>query len=58
MCEASGLTGPPVDCHSDIQDVLDLAEEVIKILVAHLVRQIADEQGLCGGIDEFVVVGG
>lgn len=57
MCKASWLTGSPIDCHSDVQDILDLAEQVIEILVAHFVGEVTDEQRLRGRVDELVIVG-
>lgn len=56
--EASGLAGPAVDGNTDVNDVANVAEKVVQVLVGHLERHVADEDGLGRGIGYvFPVVG-
>ena len=49
--ESSGLSAAPVNRHSDVDDVPDVLERVVEVLVAHLERHVADEQGLGRRVD-------
>lgn len=46
VSESSGVTSLAVDSNSDIENVLDVAEEIVKILVSHLVGHVANEKSL------------
>ena len=56
--EASGLAGPAVDGDTDVNDVANVAEKVVQVLVGHLERHVADEDGLGRGAgDVWLLVG-
>ena len=46
MCETSGLTGASIDGNSDINDIANIAEELVEISIGHFECQVADEEGL------------
>lgn len=46
MSEASWLTGPSVNGDSYVNNILDIAEQVIKIFVRHVEGHVANEKGL------------
>ena len=54
--EASGLAGPAVDSDTDINDVANVAEKVVQVLVRHLERHVADEEGLGRGVGGVCLV--
>lgn len=48
MCESSRLPGSPIDSHPDINDVLNIAEEIVEIPVGHVEGHVANEKRLRG----------
>jgi hypothetical protein len=43
--KASGLTGPAVNGNADVENILNVAEQVIEVLVGHFERHVANEEG-------------
>lgn len=50
MSESSRLAGAAVNGDADVDDVGDVAEELVQVGVGHLKGQVADEEGLGGGV--------
>ena len=48
--EAAGLACTAVDGDTNVGDVLDVAEEVVKVLVGHLEGHVADEEDIAGRV--------
>jgi hypothetical protein len=46
MCKASWLAGTPVNGNADIDNVSNVAEELVEISIGHLKGKIANEEGL------------
>lgn len=49
MRETPWLACSSVDCHAHVDDVADLAEEVVELAVGHVEGHVADEEGAGGG---------
>lgn len=45
MRKASWLAGSSVNGDTDVNDILDLAEEIVEVLIRHLEGHVADEEG-------------
>lgn len=50
MRESSRLARAAVDGDADVNDVCDVAEELVEVCVGHLEGEVADEEGLGGGV--------
>lgn len=50
MSESSWLTSAAVNGNTDVNDVLDVAEQLVKIGIGHLESEVADEEGLGWGV--------
>lgn len=50
MGETSRLAGAAVDSDPDVQHVADVAEHAVEVGVGHLEGEVADEEGLGGGV--------
>ena len=50
MGEAPRLSRAAVDGDADVDDVGDVAEELVEVLVGHLEGKVADEEGLGWGV--------
>lgn len=50
MSESSRLAGATVNGDADVDDVGDVAEQLVQVGVGHLKGQVADEEGLGGGV--------
>ena len=59
MRKTPRLPRPPINRNSHIQYILDLAEQVVQVLVAHLIAEIADKErlGWCVDVAIFVALG-
>lgn len=57
MREPSRLACPSVNRDANINDVSDLAEEVVEFAVGHVVGHVPNEEGAAGG-GEGMVAGG
>ena len=50
MCESSGLASASVNGNSDINDVSNIAEELVEISIRHFECKVTDEEGLGGRV--------
>lgn len=50
MCESSRLAGAAVNSDADIDHVGDVAEQLVQVGIGHLEGEVADEEGLGGGV--------
>lgn len=50
VCESSRLAGPAINCHSDVDYIPDIFEEVVQVAVRHLKRHVSDEESLGGWV--------
>lgn len=57
VCETSWLASASVDGYSDINDIADIAEELVEISIRHLECKVANEQGLAGWVVDSVALG-
>lgn len=48
--ETSWLTGAAVNGNTDVDNVLDVAEELVQVGIGHLESEVADEEGLGWGV--------
>lgn len=46
MSETSWLASPSVDGNTDVNNILDIAEEVVDVRVRHLEGKVSKEEGL------------
>jgi hypothetical protein len=46
MGKTSWLAGPYINGNPDIEDVADVAEELVEVGIGHLESEVADEEGL------------
>ena len=51
VSETSWLASPSIDCDSDINDIANTSEKVVKISVGHLKRHVTNEEGLARWVD-------
>ena len=61
MRETPRLSRSSINCHTHIDDISDLAEQLIEFAVGHVEGHVADEEGaggFGGGAAEAVAVGG
>ena len=50
MRESSRLSGTAINSNTDIDDVGDVAEQLVQVGIGHLEGEVADEEGLGGGV--------
>ncbi len=50
MGESPRLARAPVNGHTDIDDIFDLAEQVVEVAVGHVKGHVADEEGAARGV--------
>ena len=55
MGEPSRLSTPSINRHTDVGDVLDFSEKLIKFLIGHIKRHVSNEQGISWRLGFFSV---
>ena len=57
MCETSGLASAAVDGDSNVNDISNIAEELVEVGIGHLECEVTDEKGLGGWVWFMVALG-
>ena len=57
VSETSWLAGTSINCNTDVDDASNITEELVEICVGHLEGEVADEEGLGGGVFSVLALG-